>query len=71
MDTEPSQQQSIHPSELNAPVDPSTSSARMRVPRAESQLTTSSELATINDRVTAPFDYTEGYHFLMKHLRAR
>ena len=22
----------------------------------------------INDRVTVPYDYTEGYHFLMKHL---
>jgi hypothetical protein len=28
-------------------------------------------LQSINDRVTAPFDYTEGYHFLMKHLRSR
>jgi hypothetical protein len=25
----------------------------------------------INDRVTTPYDYTEGYHFLMKHLPTR
>jgi len=31
----------------------------------------SSQLQTINDRVTAPYDYTEGYHFLMKHLPSR
>ncbi|KIM45237.1 hypothetical protein M413DRAFT_24478 [Hebeloma cylindrosporum] len=28
-------------------------------------------LQTINDRVTTPYDYTEGYHFLMKHLPTR
>jgi hypothetical protein len=26
-------------------------------------------IQTIN--VTAPYDYTEGYHFLMKHLPSR
>ncbi|KAF8210550.1 hypothetical protein K438DRAFT_1753207 [Mycena galopus ATCC 62051] len=30
-----------------------------------------SQLANINDRVTMPYDYTEGYHFLMKHLPSR
>ncbi|KAF5351959.1 hypothetical protein D9756_007569 [Leucocoprinus leucothites] len=30
-----------------------------------------SKLQSINDRVTAPYDYTEGYHFLMKHLPTR
>ena len=30
-----------------------------------------SKLRNINDRITAPFDYTEGYHFLMKHLPTR
>jgi len=30
-----------------------------------------SQLQKIHDRVTAPFDYTEGYHFLMKHLPGR
>ncbi|KAF8813808.1 transcription activator of gluconeogenesis ERT1 [Phlegmacium glaucopus] len=30
-----------------------------------------SKLQSINDRVTTPFDYTEGYHFLMKHLPTR
>jgi hypothetical protein len=29
------------------------------------------QLQSINDRVTAPYDYTEGYHFLMKHLHSR
>ncbi|PFH53824.1 hypothetical protein AMATHDRAFT_83736 [Amanita thiersii Skay4041] len=30
-----------------------------------------SKLQSINDCVTAPYDYTEGYHFLMKHLPTR
>jgi hypothetical protein len=30
-----------------------------------------SQLQTINDLVTSPYDYTEGYHFLMKHLPTR
>lgn len=30
-----------------------------------------SSLQTINDRVTTPYDYTEGYRFLMKHLPTR
>ena len=30
-----------------------------------------SKLQSINDRVAAPYDYTEGYHFLMKHLPIR
>lgn len=30
-----------------------------------------SQLQGINDRVIAPYDYTEGYHFLMKHLPSR
>ncbi|KAG7446282.1 uncharacterized protein BT62DRAFT_967986 [Guyanagaster necrorhizus] len=30
-----------------------------------------SNLQTINDRITKPYDYTEGYHFLMKHLPTR
>jgi hypothetical protein len=33
--------------------------------------TPGSKLQSINDRVTKPFDYTEGYHFLMKHLPIR
>lgn len=32
---------------------------------------TSSQLQSIHDRVTAPYDYTQGYHFLMKHLPIR
>lgn len=31
----------------------------------------SSKLQGINDLVTTPYDYTEGYHFLMKHLPTR
>ncbi|KAF5393236.1 hypothetical protein D9757_000744 [Collybiopsis confluens] len=30
-----------------------------------------SQLQSINDRITKPYDYTEGYHFLMKHLPIR
>ncbi|KIL65951.1 hypothetical protein M378DRAFT_10526 [Amanita muscaria Koide BX008] len=30
-----------------------------------------SELQSIKDTVTKPYDYTEGYHFLMKHLPIR
>ncbi|KDR75200.1 hypothetical protein GALMADRAFT_535775 [Galerina marginata CBS 339.88] len=30
-----------------------------------------SKLQSITDRVTAPYEYTEGYHFLMKHLPTR
>ncbi|KAG6837506.1 Transcriptional regulator of nonfermentable carbon utilization [Arthromyces matolae] len=30
-----------------------------------------SQLQSIHDRVTEPYDYTEGYHFLMKHLPTR
>lgn len=30
-----------------------------------------SKLQRINDRVAVPYDYTEGYHFLMKHLPTR
>lgn len=34
-------------------------------------MTRTSQLQAIHDRVTAPYDYTEGYHFLMKHLPSR
>ncbi|KAJ3506324.1 hypothetical protein NMY22_g17287 [Coprinellus aureogranulatus] len=30
-----------------------------------------SQLDSIHDRVTSPYDYTQGYHFLMKHLPSR
>ncbi|KAJ4483231.1 transcription activator of gluconeogenesis ERT1 [Lentinula aciculospora] len=36
-----------------------------------STCTPGSKLQSINDRVTKPYDYTEGYHFLMKHLPIR
>lgn len=43
------------------------------VPLAVSDLSvpSRSKLQSINDRVTQPYDYTEGYHFLMKHLPNR
>ena len=43
------------------------------VPLAVADLSVSSrsKLQSINDRVTQPYDYTEGYHFLMKHLPNR
>lgn len=31
----------------------------------------STQMQNINARVTRPYDYTEGYHFLMKHLPSR
>ncbi|KAJ3814811.1 transcription activator of gluconeogenesis ERT1 [Lentinula lateritia] len=36
-----------------------------------STCTPGSKLQSIHDRVTKPYDYTEGYHFLMKHLPIR
>ncbi|KAK2464242.1 hypothetical protein APHAL10511_003699 [Amanita phalloides] len=43
------------------------------VPPGIAEITGSSrsKLQSINDRVTKPYDYTEGYHFLMKHLPTR
>ncbi|KAJ7268749.1 hypothetical protein B0H12DRAFT_1096488 [Mycena haematopus] len=37
----------------------------------QQQTQSGSQLQNINDRVTMPYDYTEGYHFLMKHLPSR
>ncbi|KAF9501863.1 hypothetical protein BDN71DRAFT_1379254 [Pleurotus eryngii] len=44
---------------------PSTPSSSLVLPSSSSQL------QSINDSVTTPYDYTEGYHFLMKHLPSR
>ncbi|KAG6920308.1 Transcriptional regulator of nonfermentable carbon utilization [Tephrocybe rancida] len=38
---------------------------------AEAPESGGSQLQSIHDRVTKPYDYTEGYHFLMKHLPTR
>ncbi|KAF8348318.1 transcription activator of gluconeogenesis ERT1 [Amanita rubescens] len=38
---------------------------------ADLSVSSRSKLQNINDRVTRPYDYTEGYHFLMKHLPNR
>ncbi|KAJ7178369.1 hypothetical protein C8R43DRAFT_1117764 [Mycena crocata] len=41
------------------------------IPEQAHQSSGGSQLQNINDRVTMPYDYTEGYHFLMKHLPRR
>ncbi|KAG6831684.1 Transcriptional regulator of nonfermentable carbon utilization [Tricholoma furcatifolium] len=38
---------------------------------ADTPASSTSQLQSIHDRVTKPYDYTEGYHFLMKHLPTR
>ncbi|KDQ27704.1 hypothetical protein PLEOSDRAFT_1083727 [Pleurotus ostreatus PC15] len=45
--------------------------APFATPQAKESPQTSSQLQSINDSVTTPYDYTEGYHFLMKHLPSR
>lgn len=77
----PSQNEEIHPLAPRYPLD-----SRPRSPAYSSFLepsSTSSEkessstpvgvskLQSINDRIQKPYDYTEGYHFLMKHLPSR
>ncbi|KAF5322825.1 hypothetical protein D9619_002031 [Psilocybe cf. subviscida] len=59
---------SPHPS-LSSPS--SNASAPAGISDMTRQLPGSSKLQSIHDRVNAPFDYTEGYHFLMKHLPTR
>ncbi|KAG5727006.1 hypothetical protein E4T56_gene15204 [Termitomyces sp. T112] len=49
--------------------DPEVSSENSRSTDAPESST--SQLQSIHDRVTKPYDYTEGYHFLMKHLPTR
>ncbi|KAF8919856.1 hypothetical protein CPB85DRAFT_726929 [Mucidula mucida] len=64
--------ESLHPLQPRFPLD-----ARPRSPPlfvdviSDSVDTPASNLQTINDRITKPYDYTEGYHFLMKHLPSR
>jgi hypothetical protein len=48
----------------------STSTASLLIP-TQPLPPSYSQLQSINDRVTCPYDYTEGYHFLMKHLPSR
>ncbi|TFK73916.1 hypothetical protein BDN72DRAFT_886655 [Pluteus cervinus] len=55
------------------PSNDSPASTPASVPPANDPPLTRSQssLQSINDRVTVPYDYTEGYHFLMKHLPTR
>ncbi|KAJ7072149.1 hypothetical protein C8F01DRAFT_1102747 [Mycena amicta] len=70
------QPQEIHPLQPRFPLDgrPRSPPYPERSPRAivaTSFAQGGSQLQNINDRVTMPYDYTEGYHFLMKHLPSR
>lgn len=60
---------------LSPPPSTSSPSSNASAPTGISDMTRqapgSSKLQSIHDRVNAPFDYTEGYHFLMKHLPTR
>lgn len=49
----------------------SSSSTPVHTAYADGTESRGSQLQRINARVTRPFDYTEGYHFLMKHLQTR
>ncbi|KAF7321680.1 Transcriptional factor [Mycena kentingensis (nom. inval.)] len=70
--------QELHPLQPRYPLDarprsppfPATS-PRAIVAAASVAQSGGSQLQNINDRVTMPYDYTEGYHFLMKHLPSR
>lgn len=50
---------------------PTSSSSLHGASYLETAQTRSSQLQNINARVTRPYDYTEGYHFLMKYLPSR
>ncbi|KAJ8469162.1 hypothetical protein ONZ45_g16984 [Pleurotus djamor] len=56
----------------SVPAGHSTDTATPPTPSSSLGLASvNSQLQSINDRVTSPYDYTEGYHFLMKHLPSR
>nr|GAT44635.1 transcriptional factor [Mycena chlorophos] len=66
----------LHPLQPRFPLDgrPRSPPYPERSPRAigaSFSVPSGSQLQNINDRVTMPYDYTEGYHFLMKHLPSR
>ncbi|KIY74402.1 hypothetical protein CYLTODRAFT_416242 [Cylindrobasidium torrendii FP15055 ss-10] len=72
-DTEDFVNDTLHPLQPRYPLD-----ARARSPTLFGDVlndaldpSPKSSLQSINDRVHAPYDYTEGYHFLMKHLPSR
>ncbi|KAL1743366.1 transcription activator of gluconeogenesis ERT1 [Schizophyllum fasciatum] len=58
---------------LSPPPTDSPGSATSAVPLCEAPAfpRPGSHLQSITDRVKAPYEYTEGYHFLMKHLTTR
>ncbi|KAF8904465.1 hypothetical protein CPB84DRAFT_1814458 [Gymnopilus junonius] len=60
---------------LSPPASTSSPSSTASVPTGIAEITRpqsrGSKLQSITDSVTAPYDYTEGYHFLMKHLPTR
>ncbi|KAF9529192.1 hypothetical protein CPB83DRAFT_869094 [Crepidotus variabilis] len=55
---------------LSPPDSAHSPSSTVSAPAVASDMP-ASKWQTINDRVTVPYDYTEGYHFLMKYLRTR
>ncbi|KAF7315499.1 Transcriptional factor [Mycena indigotica] len=70
------QPQELHPLQPRFPLDgrprsPPFSDKSPRAMVAASFNQGGSQLQNINDRVTMPYDYTEGYHFLMKHLPSK
>ncbi|PPQ89727.1 hypothetical protein CVT25_014128 [Psilocybe cyanescens] len=60
---------------LSPPPSTSSPSSTSSVPTGVADIvrpqSCGSKLQSITDRVTTPYDYTEGYHFLMKHLPTR
>ncbi|KAJ7446259.1 hypothetical protein B0H11DRAFT_2249075 [Mycena galericulata] len=80
----PQFQQDLHPLQPRFPLDARPRSPHLAAKEAAQRGVTGpsfshvgpeqgggSQLQNINDRVTMPYDYTEGYHFLMKHLPSR
>ncbi|KNZ72907.1 hypothetical protein J132_01899 [Termitomyces sp. J132] len=62
--------QLVQPSDP-APSSPPNSTQYLTYPSTDAPESSTSQLQSIHDRVTKPYDYTEGYHFLMKHLPTR
>lgn len=76
-----SQTDPLHPLQPRYPLDMrprsptvallDASHSRLAALNHQGTLSSSSKLQGINDRITKPYDYTQGYHFLMKHLTSR
>ena len=56
---------------LTPPLSNASPISTSSVPPGVAEMAAPSHLQSINDRVTKPYNYTEGYHFLMKHLPTR